>query len=189
MSIDHDVVIVGGGIAGIALAVALNNNGITKVKLLEKAEELRPLGAAIGLFPNGLAALHCISPTVHEKVLYSAIETRMHTLLDLEGNVARDRERLPTSGVKLLVWYLLQQFLYEEIKHTSIVSLKSTFTSAKQEEYGVIVEYETGGDIRRLRCRVLVCADGIWSRGRKLLGIETTPQYHGKVRISPDVFA
>lgn len=128
MNVDYDIVIVGGGIAGMALAVALLNKGITKVKLLEKAAELKPLGAAIGLFDNGLAALRAISPAVHAKVLGSATDIKKIMRFNLEGNLVEEQEVMSIINVKFLVWYLLQQFLYDEVKQTPVVSLKSTFT-------------------------------------------------------------
>ena len=45
---EHDVVIVGAGIAGLAASIALKRVGV-KALVLEKSEELRATGAAIGL--------------------------------------------------------------------------------------------------------------------------------------------
>ena len=70
---DYDVIIVGGGIAGFACGVALARKGIRNIKIYEKARSLQPTGAALGLFPNGFAALREISPTVDEKIRQSAI--------------------------------------------------------------------------------------------------------------------
>lgn len=53
MTFDCDVVIIGGCIAGMATTLALCNHGISTVRLFEKSPQLRPVGAAIGLFPNG----------------------------------------------------------------------------------------------------------------------------------------
>ncbi|KAI5071121.1 hypothetical protein GOP47_0013372 [Adiantum capillus-veneris] len=55
----HDVVIVGGGIAGLATALALHRLGI-KSLLLEQAEQLRTAGAAIGLWTNAWKALEAL---------------------------------------------------------------------------------------------------------------------------------
>ncbi|XP_010930386.1 monooxygenase 1 isoform X1 [Elaeis guineensis] len=52
----HDIVIVGGGICGLATALALHRKGINSL-VLEKFDTLRTSGAAIGVFINGWHAL------------------------------------------------------------------------------------------------------------------------------------
>ena len=56
---EHDVVIVGAGIAGLATAIALKRVGV-KALVLEKSEGLRATGAAIGLHPNAWLALEAL---------------------------------------------------------------------------------------------------------------------------------
>ncbi|MFE9405582.1 FAD-dependent oxidoreductase [Streptomyces sp. NPDC006530] len=52
-------VVVGGGIGGLTAAAALTRRG-WRVTVLERAEELKPVGAGIALAPNGLRALDVI---------------------------------------------------------------------------------------------------------------------------------
>lgn len=52
----QEIVIVGGGLCGLATALALHKKGIKSV-VLEKSETLRAAGAAIGVLPNGWRAL------------------------------------------------------------------------------------------------------------------------------------
>ncbi|XP_048492134.1 monooxygenase 1 isoform X2 [Beta vulgaris subsp. vulgaris] len=52
-----DIVIVGGGICGLATALGLHRKGIQSV-VLERSDTLRATGAAITVFPNGWRALH-----------------------------------------------------------------------------------------------------------------------------------
>ncbi|XP_009618248.1 monooxygenase 1-like [Nicotiana tabacum] len=52
----HEIVIVGGGLCGLATALALHKKGLKSV-VLEKSETLRAAGAAIGVLPNGWRAL------------------------------------------------------------------------------------------------------------------------------------
>ena len=56
---EHDVVIVGAGIAGLATAIALKRVGV-KALVLEKSEGLRATGAAIGLHSNAWLALEAL---------------------------------------------------------------------------------------------------------------------------------
>ncbi|KAI5054915.1 hypothetical protein GOP47_0030060 [Adiantum capillus-veneris] len=55
----EDVVIVGGGIAGIATALALHRLGI-KSRVLEQSPTLRVTGAALGIWTNGWRALEAL---------------------------------------------------------------------------------------------------------------------------------
>ncbi|CAL5347690.1 unnamed protein product [Camellia sinensis] len=52
----HDIVIVGGGICGLATALALHRKGMTSI-VLERAVTLRATGAGIGIQSNGWRAL------------------------------------------------------------------------------------------------------------------------------------
>ncbi|KAG6513885.1 hypothetical protein ZIOFF_024222 [Zingiber officinale] len=52
----HGVVVLGGGICGLATALALQRKGI-KSLVLEKSNKLRSSGAAIGIWANGWRAL------------------------------------------------------------------------------------------------------------------------------------
>lgn len=56
------VAVVGAGLGGLAAAIALHAQGI-QVQVYEKARELRPIGAGLSLFPNGLNTLEAIGPS------------------------------------------------------------------------------------------------------------------------------
>ena len=56
---EEEIVIVGGGIAGLATAVALQRVGI-RALVLERSDGLRATGAALGLFPNAWRALDAL---------------------------------------------------------------------------------------------------------------------------------
>lgn len=175
----YDVVVVGGGIAGLATAVALYRAGVHQIRIFEKAESLRPLGAAIGLFPNGLRALSEISPHVHQRVLQSAVKTQRYMMYDLDGNMIRDKEG--RKNTTLLVWYLLQQYLAEELDD-GILVLGARVTRVEQDSSNARVIVAINGEQRSVRCGVLVGADGIWSLVKKsIFGPGKPPRYHGKI--------
>lgn len=56
---EEDVVIVGAGIAGLAIAVALKRVGIQAL-VLEKSQGLRTTGATLSLYPNAWASLYAL---------------------------------------------------------------------------------------------------------------------------------
>jgi 5-methylphenazine-1-carboxylate 1-monooxygenase len=51
-----DVLIIGAGIGGLSLALALNQRGIT-ARVYEAAEEIKPIGAGLNLLPHAVAEL------------------------------------------------------------------------------------------------------------------------------------
>uniref|UniRef100_A0A161WRU1 FAD-binding domain-containing protein n=1 Tax=Daucus carota subsp. sativus TaxID=79200 RepID=A0A161WRU1_DAUCS len=55
--VQHEIVIVGAGICGLATALALHRKGI-KCIVLERSESLRYIGGGIGIMANGWRALH-----------------------------------------------------------------------------------------------------------------------------------
>ena len=62
---DHlEVAIVGGGIAGISLALGLLARGITTT-VYERSESLREIGAGIGFTPNSERAMKVLEPRIH----------------------------------------------------------------------------------------------------------------------------
>ena len=66
---DHDVIIIGGSIVGLATAVALTSSSSSpitapsppKVVIYERARHITPIGALLSIFPNGITALKLIN--------------------------------------------------------------------------------------------------------------------------------
>jgi salicylate hydroxylase len=52
-----EIAILGAGIAGLTLAIALSNHPLINTTIYEKATELKEIGASIALGPNGLRTL------------------------------------------------------------------------------------------------------------------------------------
>lgn len=72
----EEVVIVGGGIAGLATAVALRRVGVARgVVVLERHPELRATGAALSVFPNGWFALRALGVDHKLTSRYDTYET------------------------------------------------------------------------------------------------------------------
>ncbi|KAF3454583.1 hypothetical protein FNV43_RR05031 [Rhamnella rubrinervis] len=59
MEMVEDVVIVGGGVAGLATAMALKRIGVEAL-VLERGKELRTTGSALTLMPNAWVALDAL---------------------------------------------------------------------------------------------------------------------------------
>ncbi|KFY09344.1 hypothetical protein V491_08250 [Pseudogymnoascus sp. VKM F-3775] len=55
-----EVAIAGGGIAGLTAAIALLKHPLINVTIFEQADEIREIGASIGIGPNGLRTLEAL---------------------------------------------------------------------------------------------------------------------------------
>jgi len=180
----YNVVIVGGGIAGMATAIGLMRRGITNILVLEKALSMHPVGASIAIFSNGHCALHYISPTVAIKVRDSCIPIENMIVKDLEGNVIREKKPPSDAPVSYLVWYLLQQYLAEEFPE-GILQLGFALESFSVGENGIVTIKalnRTTNTTETIQSRVLVGTDGIHSPIREeLFGTDAVEKmYHGK---------
>ncbi|KAG5951470.1 hypothetical protein E4U53_003020 [Claviceps sorghi] len=60
-----DFAIVGGGVSGLTLAIALLHRGL-KVEIFEKAGRFEEIGAGISFTPNALQAMKICHPAIHE---------------------------------------------------------------------------------------------------------------------------
>ena len=73
MSHDADVLIVGGGIGGLTLALSLHQAGIS-ARVFEAAPEVQPLGVGINILPHGMRELCELG--LQDALAACAIETR-----------------------------------------------------------------------------------------------------------------
>lgn len=184
----YDVVIVGGAIAGLACAVGLTQRGVTSVLVLDKASKMQPVGASIALFSNGIKALEYLSPDVAGKVKASCIPIETMILQDLEGNVLHEKNPPTKKGVQYLVWYLLQKYLAEGLPE-GVIKMGTALESFEIGSDGIVTlstasrqtESESTSTNTTVRTRVLVGADGIYSRIRQQLSGPTPRNYHEKL--------
>jgi len=179
-----DVVIVGGGIAGMATALGLIQRGrITNILLLEKANKLHPVGASIAVFSNGLQALRYLSPDIARQVSESCIPIESMIVKDLKDNIVREKK--PATQVSYLVWYLLQEYLANGLPE-GVLQLGSTLESFQvSEKDGIVtltVRNRTSQETTHIQTRCLIGANGIHSPMRQaLFGTDAvTKLYHGK---------
>ncbi|MED6211581.1 hypothetical protein PIB30_075147 [Stylosanthes scabra] len=89
-SADGEIVIVGGGICGLATALALHRKGIRSL-VLERSENLRATGAAIIMQANGWHALHQLG--VASSLRQTAIPIQRGKKISLSGASEEEEER------------------------------------------------------------------------------------------------
>lgn len=174
----HDVVVAGGGIGGMACALALARAG-TSVGLLEQAPALGEVGAGIQLGPNAVRvldhwgltdALNACAAFPDDLRVRDAHSARQLGQLRL-GALARARYGQPYATIHRAD---LLTLLHQAVQQQAGVqlSLGSRVSSYEAMPGSVLVHTE---DDAVHTAQALVGADGLWSRVRvQLLGSQPT---------------
>lgn len=170
-----DIITIGGGIVGLATSVALlERNPSLNIRVYERANALLPMGALLGLFPNGQTALRHISPSVWERIEASSLPCTGVQQRNINGDLIRTREI--GAGALYLVWFMLQQELRQALPD-DVVCLASEFVDyqlhSNDDLISVRILNRNTQEMEMKTCRVLIGADGIHSKVRRRLAIET----------------
>jgi len=161
---------VGGGLGGLAVALALARNG-TSVHVLEKEREFTEVGAGIQLAPNAsraldrLGVLHAIEP-------FAVFPQRIRWMNALSGELVTSLDLGPPFRERYNYRYVvmhrsdLLRVLVEACRANERITLETNCS---------VVGIEDDGDGVRVRCAdnkqyeaaLVVGADGLWSTVRK----------------------
>lgn len=171
-----DVLIVGGGIAGLCSAIQFERAGFN-VELVEHAPEWKPVGAGIVLWPNSIKILDKLGLKAEiEAVGNDVIDM---TVVDAAGKKVSSLtfEKVFEKGIHAVAVLRadLHKVLIGAVKNTNIkhgttvdsISDAGTKTKVKLSD-GSEKEYD-----------MVIGADGIHSKTRKLLFGEIKPRYAG----------
>ena len=166
------VLVAGGGIGGLAAALALTRRGF-KVEVLEQAPQLGEIGAGIQLGPNAFAAFDAlgVGPQARARAVYTD-EMVMHDAID-ETLVGR----IPTGEAFRRRFGNPYAVIHRADVHTSLlegarasdrirVHTGTTVQRFEQDDAGVTV-HDSHGDTHR--GIALIGADGVKSAVRRLL--------------------
>ena len=177
MSEKYDVIIVGGGMGGLALAWALARQG-RSVALIERQRELKPLIRGELLQPNGLRALDQLGLLEDLKTLPSHTAYQFHFLRIGQGRLLTvDYRVLPPPWNYTLILpphFLLNQIL-QKIEKTGRVSV---FTETEFQEILFLnnsikgIHAQQRGKSIELYGTFIVGSDGAYSKVRTSLGIK-----------------
>ena len=164
------VLVAGGGIGGIATALALTRRGYD-VKVLEQASQLGEIGAGIQLGPNGFAAFDAlgVGDIARSRAVYTD-EMVMHDATD-ETCVGR----IPTGDAFRKRFGNPYAVIHRADVHMSLlegaqrtrrieVATATTVQRIEQTEEGVVVHDNRGGTHRGL---AVIGADGVKSAVRR----------------------
>ena len=168
------VIVVGGGIGGLAAAMALTAQGI-QVELLEQAEQIAEIGAGIQLGPNAYAALDALG--VGEAARNRSVFTDHMTMMDAVdakevgridvGKAFRERFGNPYGVIHRADIHLS---ILEAVEKHPLISFRTStrIEHFEQTESGVVVT-DTNGNT--YTADALLGADGVRSVVReKLIG-------------------
>lgn len=179
MQSDMTIAIIGGGIAGAAIAAALQRKGF-KPHIFERAAEFGEIGAGIQMTPNAVKVLKEIGL---EQELED-IGFLPEALVGRNWENARELFRIPLKedcpklyGAEFYHVHRadLHRILVSKIGDTE-VSFSKVCTGARQEGDKVIAEFDDGTEFE---CDLLIGADGVRSVIRESLFGDDKPQFTG----------
>ena len=208
--LDHDVIIVGGSICGLATAVSLKSQiSPINVQIYERATSLRPTGALLSLFPNGMTALQNILGGLQTKrdpkvplceVLNQQSVPSQYTIVKqvqtgqvVDERVVKSVEKSNEgkSPGRFILWYQLQNILLEALEATSLADMNCMSLGCEFQSYSfykstgqIHATFKSGESTITKTCRLLIGADGIRSTLRPLISQSgSTPQIRSYKRI------
>ena len=175
------VLIIGGGIGGLTLALSLHQAGIA-CRVFEAAPEIKPLGVGVNLLPHGMRELTELG--LQERLTRSAVETRELCFYNRFGQFIFKEPRGRFAGYdwpqlsihRADLHAILLQAVRERLGADAFV-LDMKFASLEKGRHGVTARFENGAAVDG---RCVVGCDGIHSAVRRMLfPNEGPPAYQG----------
>ena len=181
---DRQVIIVGGGIGGLAAALALARKGIP-AQVIEQAPEFKEIGAGIQLGPNVFwmfEALGLIEPI-------SALAVFPNNLIMMDSVTGQEVTRIPLGDTfrkkfhhpyALIHRADLHKVLLQACEKSDLIRLDASQKVVKVDETGdgVTVQTESG---KEYRGAALIGADGLWSTIRQMVVGDGQPKPAGHI--------
>jgi len=183
------VLIAGGGIGGLTLALSLHQTGVP-CRVFESVPELRPLGVGINVLPHAVREL--IELGLHDRLDAAAVRTRELAYFSKHGKPIWSEPRGLEAGYKWPQFSIhrgrLQQLLLdaatERLGPANILT-SHHLTGWTETADGVRAEFidrATGRPAGRYDGALLIAADGIHSAVReKLYPNEGAPIWNGRI--------
>jgi 2-polyprenyl-6-methoxyphenol hydroxylase-like FAD-dependent oxidoreductase len=172
-----DVLIQGGGIGGLTLAIALLQKGYT-VRVVERANGLSEIGAGIWMAANPMQVFDRLG--FADKIAAAGWMVHRITLQDYNGEILQIADLSEVSklfGFETVALHrsVLQKVLFEQLP-SGVVLFGAEVKSLVQGEGSVSVQLMDGSSID---AKVVVGADGIHSRIRQLASLRGEKRYSG----------
>lgn len=169
--------IIGGGVAGLTAAIALQNLG-REYQLFEQAEELKGIGAGFGLAANAMHALDLLG--LRDEVEKYGYYLDSFAILDQKGNVLADPNTKDISAKYKQRNFAIHRadlhlYLLSKINQEHLFLGKRALT-LEQDQDGVTIHFQDG---TQQHSKYLIIADGVKSPLRQFLVPNATPRYAG----------
>ncbi len=199
MEASGEVVIIGGGIGGLALALALHRAGIG-FRVYEAAREIKPLGVGLNLLPHAMRELAGLG--LEAELRAKGVETKEYCFFTRNGQLVQREPRGLYAGYEWPQIAIhradLHLTLLEAVRARAgkdAVLLGHKCTSVEQDEHAAIVHFAdaaTGDALPPVRGKVTIACDGVHSVARSQMHpteavprYEGTTQYRGTTRWKP----
>ncbi len=172
-SMSKKVIIAGGGIGGLAAALALHRAGID-VTVYERAPEFTEVGAGISLWPNATRVLQSLG-MLAEVLSRGAVFTRF----DLKRSDGKLISGIPMTGLSTPSLCLHRADLHAALRGAlppACLVAGQTLNSFSRDASGVVARFASGLEAR---ADGLIGADGINSAVRSQLHGAADPVYRG----------
>ena len=171
------ITIIGGGIAGLTTAIALNKKGF-KTQIFESASEINAVGAGLGLGANAIMAFDRLG--LKNEVIERGRALPSFSIYDQKKKLITRTDSHKVSaryGVDNFTIHRaeLHQLLLSKIDTQSIHTNKKV-KNIQQKENSVLVKFQDG---TIHETEFLIAADGIHSTVRKILLPDVEPRYSG----------
>jgi 2-polyprenyl-6-methoxyphenol hydroxylase-like FAD-dependent oxidoreductase len=177
----NSAIVVGGGIGGLSAAIALRRAG-REVTVLERAPELREVGAGLTLMANavrGLATLGLADAVRRRGLAETAGGLRTSSGRWLSHVGGAELARLLGSTAVGIHRAALHRILRDALP-AAVLRTNADVLDVRDESGGAVVEYRQDGELTGARADLVVGADGIRSVVRdRLWPGATTPVYAG----------
>jgi 2-polyprenyl-6-methoxyphenol hydroxylase-like FAD-dependent oxidoreductase len=179
-----DVIVVGGGIAGLSTALALSHKGIP-VQVLEQAPEFKEIGAGIQLGPNVFRMFEVLGLTkdiVHWAAFPEGLELRDsitgETVVELKIDQRFHAKYHAPYGV--IHRADLLNVIYEACKKSNLIKLSASqkVVAVDEDDAGVSARTASG---ETFRGAALIGCDGLWSTVREHIVGDGKPIVSGHI--------
>jgi len=170
---DQPILIIGGGIGGLAAAIALRQAGFPSA-VYERAPELREIGAAISVMANATRALKRFG--LLDKLLEHGEIIAAGVIQPNDGGPLKPPIEIPTDVPGILLHRAdLQDILLSSVS-SECLHLGKELVEIKQDNTGVTAIFADGSEARG---SLMIAADGLNSAARRLLFNDGQPVYRG----------
>src|SRR3954470_8291083 len=181
-----DIIIIGGGICGLSLALSLHQRGMP-CRVYERAPEITELGVGITLLPHGMREFSALG--LGEALLAAGIENRQSCFFNRFGQLIYQESRGKLAGYSYPEVGIhrgrLQMILYRaamERLGTDRIRTNHQCVGVEQDEgsaTALLQETTTGRALPSARGSVVIACDGVNSTVRKQFYPQDTVAFAG----------